>query len=684
MKITRHICPRNCFDSCSILAYSQKGVLERVEGDRAQSYTGGRLCAKGYAYVNSTYSSERIIQPMRQKGNGSGRWEKITWDEALTQICEKILTIKEKYGSLLPLAFVKGSGNLGALHGAFEGLWNATGYCTKTVGSLCWAAGNDAHIQSFGEQVLNPDPEILPETDAVILWGVNPAWTATHSATLLQKLKAKGGRVVVVDIFQTATANLADLFIELRPGGDSFLALGILKLLDQEGFFEVRPELVKDSFGGAELLARLKKYTLDFFLRGAGVAAKEMHELAKIITTQERLLVWPGLGLQRHTYGGESIQAIHTLVAMSGKLGVNRGVLYPQAQFLSQNSGRIKSFAPPAGSVGLNGQPAHRLIEISSLARRLAEAQPPVEMIFVANANPLARTGDAARLREVMHQTGLVVTVDQFLTATGRESDLILPAAGFFESWDLNVSYWHRWVGVNQQSIAPVGESRSDLQIAWSLAAKLNQLNPGSCNFPETGIEVEWAKREFSPWLSEHLGGASFEDLFHGPQKLTNLETDFTPQNKIAIRDQDVLRGLHLAQAPAGYPYRFVTPHSFGTLNSQFQDLEWLKEADSEGYLMIHPETALATGVKNKGTAVIYNPYGRARLPVQVTTRVQPKLLVCYSGRGLDREPINTLIGPGETNMGRSKTGSPGVAFHDTFVNIVPGSEGYDSARLSD
>ena len=126
-RVTRHVCPRNCYDTCGMLAYVRNGKLEKITGDPGHGYTNGKLCSKGYNYIRMVYDPSRLQFPMRQIGRGSGKWERITWDTAIEIICRKIIELKERYHSTLPLCLNKYSGNFGVLHYAVEGMFNSLG-----------------------------------------------------------------------------------------------------------------------------------------------------------------------------------------------------------------------------------------------------------------------------------------------------------------------------------------------------------------------------------------------------------------------------------------------------------------------------------------------------------------------------------------------------------------------------
>ena len=140
-KIVHSACPRNCYDTCSILSTVEDGVLKRVEGDKANTYTRGRLCAKGFSYTRSVYSPDRIKYPMRQSKRGGGRWERISWPDAFDIIAKKILAIKKEYGNTLPICLDKYSGNFNLLNYCVEGMMSSIGHTTRATGTPCWPAG---------------------------------------------------------------------------------------------------------------------------------------------------------------------------------------------------------------------------------------------------------------------------------------------------------------------------------------------------------------------------------------------------------------------------------------------------------------------------------------------------------------------------------------------------------------
>ena len=214
---TRHVCPRNCYSSCSILGYSKNGYLKKVTGDPSHGYTKGLLCAKGYHYINQVYHQDRLKYPMRQYPRGSGNWQRITWEEAMNTIAEKIIDLYERYDLHLSLALNKYSGNMGVLHHAMEGFFNGLGKTSRAVGNPCWAPGMDALFYDYGGYQTSDMEDIL-HAKTIILWGVNPVWTAIHSMNYIYEAQKHGAKVITIDPVYTETAKKSDAFLQSEAG----------------------------------------------------------------------------------------------------------------------------------------------------------------------------------------------------------------------------------------------------------------------------------------------------------------------------------------------------------------------------------------------------------------------------------------------------------------------------------
>ena len=316
-QVFRNACPRNCYDTCSIKTYVKDGVLQFLEGASESTFTKGSLCVKGYAYPRRVYSPDRIKYPMIQEGRGSGRWRRLSWDEAMDIISDKILDIKKRDGSLLGLGLTKYSGQFGIVNYGVEGMMSSLGYTTRFVGTPCWPAGIDAQNYDLGDMWCN-DPEDMVKAKYIIVWGANPAWCSMHSMKYLYEAKRRGAKVLVIDPIFTQTAAKADVFWHVRTGADGALALGMARhLLDMD---MVDREFVSQYAVGFEEFADYlrKNITVEWAANVSGIPVSEIREVTEEFAAAKPATVWIGFGMQRHTNGGAMVRAIDAFVAMYG------------------------------------------------------------------------------------------------------------------------------------------------------------------------------------------------------------------------------------------------------------------------------------------------------------------------------------------------------------------------------
>ena len=672
-QITRHICPRNCYDTCGMLAYVRKGRLEKITGDPAHGYTKGKLCSKGQNYVRRVYSPERIRFPLRQLGRGSGRWERITWEQAMAIICEKIVNLQDRCHSLLPLCLNKYSGNFGVLHTAVEGMFNSLGPTTQARGSPCWSAGLDAQLYDMGDN-RNSEPAELEKAKILILWGVNPAWTAIHSLPYIYRAQAKGARVIVIDPLYTQTARKADYFVQIKPGADGALALAVAKIIYESGKAD-QHFIDNYTHGWPAFREYLAGLDLEYLSDQCGQETGRLHELAAIISAAGPVFIWAGFGLQRHVHGGQTLRAIDALGAITGCIGrPGGGVHYAHQLTWGFNYNFLKD-------------PGNRYLNINSFAHDLSGLkEQPVKMLWVSCRNLLTQDTAGGLLRQELGKLELIITVEQFLTETACYSDLVLPATTQFEELDVVPSYWHHWIGLNEQAISPYFEAKSDLEIAQLLTKTLNQNRPGSSSFPSEKSAASFLDEEFNEKLYALLAITHWSELADGPRQAAVAATAWsskafaTPSGKFeffsAAAQRESMPPLPLYRQGMSpwnqYPYWFITAHAQQGLNSQFQNIVQLTKV-KKPVVFIHPRTAAVKGVQTGQMLRVYNQLAAITLQAHISPDTPPDILVCYQGwLPGSAARLNDLNDGLPTDMGRVSTGTPGVAFYDVFVNFDP------------
>ena len=698
----RNACSRNCYDTCSIVSYVKNGVLKFVEGAPESSFTAGGLCVKGNSYVRRVYSPDRIKYPMEQQGRGTGKWKRLSWDEAMDKIARKILEIKARDGSLLGLALSKYSGSFGITHYGVEGMMSSLGYTTRLVGTPCWPAGMDAQNFDMGNMLCN-DPEDLPLARYVIVRGANPAWCSVHSMKFLYAAQEAGAKLVVVDPVFTQTAAKSDEYVQVRTGEDGALALGMCRHILDRSLYD-KEWVTAHSIGFDEFAAYLREHvTIEWAAQKSGVPASHIAAIAEEFAQARPATIWIGYGMQRHVNGGASVRILDALVAMTGNIGKpGGGARYAQMQtwgfnYHAKNQKQPESSKGWIGASGPKGEfdfsgvkenvkYADRTININKTAQEILDTKDPqVRMLWVACKNILSQDFDRPKMLKAFNKLEMVVVVDQFFNQTVEQADIVLPVTTFFEEWNINASYWHYWLSLNEQAVKPLHEAKSDIEIAAALSKRMNELAPGSCTFPTTVDTKDWTAQEFNKKELDLFGISSWEELRKGPvkAKLTSSApwsdgVFATPSKKYEFHSDLCAKNGHDALVmykegrPAYDKLRLLTPHSKFAINSQFQNLDWMADFNSEPYVYIHPRTAALRGIGHGDAVRVFNKVGEVRLAAQLTADVPPDTLLMYEGwyKGLAFNCQN-LVDDLSSDMGSFKTGAPGVAIHDQFADVV-------------
>lgn len=677
IKKTRHVCPRNCYDTCSIIAHTHDNVVKKVEGDPLQTYTAGKLCTKGYSYINRLYHPDRLKTPLKQTHRGSGVFEKISWDEAMDIISDKILSLYDRYKSHKSLVLNKYSGNFGVLHNAAEGFFNSLGSSSQAIGSPCWSAGLDANVYDFGNY-LTSSPEQMAKAKLIILWGVNPAWTAIHSMPYIYQARSQGAEIIVIDPVFTASAKKSTIYFQVKPGSDLYLATALAKIIYEKNLYN-HNFIDKHSHGWQDYASLLANYQLEDLAEKCGQKIENIEKLASLMANSSPMTVWTGFGLQRHRYGGQTIRAINALVAMTGNIGIAGGGV----QYAHQETWKFNGFTE------MLGQKADiRSISINNFTEELnALNDPPAHFLWISCRNLLTQSPARKELYQALGKLDMIVTVDQFMTPTAKFSDLILPTTTQFEEWDIVSSYWHHWIAINQPAITPYHESKSELAIAQTLAKALNKKRPNTSSFPTDLSERDFIEKEFNPDIYHKLEISSWRELLEGPRQYKNpvawdrLDFD-TPSGKFefysteALKDELPATALELnydyVDKNISYPYWLITPHSQFGLNSQFQNLDLIQKLNEGPFVIIHSNIAREKSLYDSSLAKIHNRLGSFTAKTIISDDIAPDTIVFYQGWYPNSDVyINDLVPGTITDMGKRATGSQGMAFYNTFVNIT-------------
>jgi anaerobic selenocysteine-containing dehydrogenase len=682
------VCPHDCPDTCGIVVTVDRagGRAVDLRGDREHPFTRGFLCQKVANYLDRVYHPERLLHPMRRIGKkGDGRFERISWAEAVREIAARFKEIAASDAgpqAILPYSYAGTMGKLmyGSLDRRFFHRLGAS-LLDRTICATAGAAGCDV---TLGTRAMT-DPEAAVDCRFIVNWGSNTAVTNIHFWKIEHEARKRGARIVTIDPYRSPTAAKSDWWIPIRPGTDAALALGVMHVIFREGWHD-SDYLENHCVGANELRERvMKEYPLARVSRITGLGIEEIERFAREYARSRDLFGGPALirvnyGLQRHGGGGMAVRAIVCLPALTGDWR------YPGAGALLSTS-KAYTFDDDYLTRPDLIPPGTRTINMVQLAEALHGELPgpPVNALFVYNSNPATVCPDQSRVHSGLAREDLFTVVhDQFQTDTADFADIVLPATSQLEHFDIHNSYGHLYVQANNPAIAPLGEAKPNTEVFRLLGRAM-------------GFEPELFAESDEELAARSLqGGGALEGITlgaakQGPMRL-NLPRGWapfavgkfpTPSGKCELYSEREARAgrdplPHYApphedpqtrpELAAKYPLQLLTPPAPEFLNSTFVNVDALRRGAGERTLEIHPSDAGARGISDGQGVTVFNDRGRFRAKAVLANSVKPGVVVSlgllwrrYSSDGVN---CNSTTSTAITDLGG------GATFFDNLVEV--------------
>ena len=622
-RIVNGACPLDCPDTCAWqIEVNDSGRAIDMRGDRDHPFTRGALCGKVNRYLDMLHGPDRLLYPQRRVGDkGSGRFERISWDDAIELAAEGIGGSIERHGpeTVLPYYY---AGTMGLVQGWMLGprLFAALG-ASRLATTICSAAAEAAHSSMHGEKV-GLDPEDIAHANVVIAWGGNLLNSNVHQWRFILSARERGAHIVTIDPLRTATADGSDEHIQPRPGTDGALALGLMRSVLDAGAAD-EDWLERHTVGWPELKARLGDWPVERSATECGVDTEQIRKLATRMTSAGPTAIRMGLGLQRHGGAGAAVRAIMAIPSVTGDWR------YVGGGAVSSTGGHFP-FATDAtvSPIGLE-QPAARTLNMSRLGEALLDVDdPPVSTLVVFNANPGASNPSQRRVREGLARTDLfTVVLEQRMTDTADLADLVLPATMQPEHLDVHAAYGHLYATWNEPAADPPGECLSNTEIFRRLATALGLEHPRLHDSDEdiarqlldtdgcraAGITVETLReRGWMRTVEYPTGTAPFA---HGGFPTESGRVQLLDPT-LASLGVDPLVGYvppHESTDAAleeRYPLVLLCPASRFFVNSTFASTPWHLQKTGPLAVHIHPEDAAERGLEEGDPIVVRNDRG--------------------------------------------------------------------------
>ena len=647
-------CGHNCGGSCLLIAHVEDGVVKRITTDA--SVPDGpeapqlRACLKGRAYRQRIYHPDRLQYPLKRTGErGSGQFERVGWIEALDAIAEKMIAIREKHGPTSVMNISHSATNCHAYHNAscLNRLLNMSGGQTTMESHVSNDGAVFAAFHTYGTVFTANERDDLLNSKMIIMWGWNPAdsiWS-TNSSYYVALAREKGARVVAIDPRLTdSAAVLADKWIPIRPGTDTAMLIAMAhviidKNLQDQAFldkYSVGFEKFREYVMGTEDgVPKTPQWAEEI----TGVSAETIVELALAYATAKPAALVPGYGPCRVNHGEQFSRAAAALAAMTGNVGVPGGDAgipvfgFPIMTKVMQFPG---GYGPDNVSVHFNNW-ADAIIE-----GRAGGYLSDIKMVYSVAGNTVNQLGNVRKADRALKTLDFMVVHEQFMTATARYADYVLPVTTQFERNDVFTPWLSgHYIISSNQAIEPYGECKNDIDICAELAERL-------------GIE-KYNEMSEQEWLTFLTGSADIQDMEEFKERgslkyqLERTHVAFreqiediegapfsTPSGKIEIFSQSIADmekpdvppipkyiPLSEHEGNSEFDLSLVTGHGKKSCNSMFYNLPWMKEVE-EQELWINPIDATKRGISNGDRVKATSAVGATILPARVTERIIP------------------------------------------------------------
>ncbi|WP_337176987.1 molybdopterin oxidoreductase family protein [Paludisphaera sp.] len=683
--VVRNVCPLDCPDTCSMIVTVRGGEAIGLKGDPDHPFTRGFLCRKMARYLERVYGERRLMNPMRRVGaKGEGRFERISWDEALDAIAGRFRDVAASVDgpqAILPYSYYGTMGKIQA-SGLDRRFFHRLG-ASQLDRTICASAGGLGYEYTVGRGRLGADPLAASRCKLVVNWGSNTVDTNPHLWSLMVEARKKhGATIVTVDPYRSTTAARSDWHVQPRPGTDAALALGLMHVIFRDGL-EDRDYLERATVGAPLLRDRvLEEYPPARVADITGVDANTIEAFARRLATERPSLIRLNYGMQRHHGGGMAVRTIACLPAVVGSWRDHGGGA------LLSTSGAYDFDVARLTRPDLS-PPGTRVVNMNQLGEALAGELPgpPIRALYVYNSNPAAVAPNQAKVLEGLRRDDLFTVVHElFPTDTCDYADIVLPATTQLEHVDLMGSYGHHEVMYNPRAIEPRGECRSNADVFRALAARMGfepELFPDDDTLIREalgdgpslrGITPERLRAEGSIRLTLPETYAPFADgVFPTPSGKCELYSErmardgFDPLPTYTPPLEDPRSRPELA---ARYPIQLLSPPRPSFLNSTFADSPRHRATAGDPTVEMADDDARARNVAEGAWVVVYNARGAFRARASLTGAVRPGVAVA-SGIHWNK------LSPGGSNANATTSSAlsdmgGGATFFDNLVEIRP------------
>jgi len=690
-KIITTTCSYDCGARCLLKVHLKEGRILRITSGKVKGL-GISACPRGLAQKDVVYSPERIMQPLKRTGKrGEGRFEAISWDEALDTVAGQLKKTIEKFGTE-SIYYLAGSGSLSTLRNTrdvVKRFFALLGKCSTTWGGMSFEGALQSSLATFGTPYTGGTRDNLLFSKLLILWGWNPLVSRFGSDTesILAKAKESGIKIISVDPKKNRSCRyLSDEWISIRPGTDAAMLIAMAHVMIDEGLYD------KDF---------ISKYTEGFkafkdYVTGAedgiiknpgwaqpicGVSAEKIAWLARQYAQNKPAALITGWAPGRSAAGEQFHRAASVLAAMTANIGVKGGFVSGGTDLFRMGLFKEKVPVPQSNHNMIHTADFYDAIIHGTLKQYPADCR----LLYIAGCNLLNQYLNLNNGIQALSKPDFIVLHELFLTPTAKYADIILPVSHFLERDDIG----HPWLGgpyliFMNKVVSNLPGLKSDFEIFSELAPKVG-IKDYNNNSDKEWLKVIMENEPDFPNINTLKKDGVYKIKHEGPfipfkEQIEDIKNNPfpTPSGKIEIYSSRFSQmnnpllpaipkyitfseGAQDADSNRDFPLQLITPHSRARVNSQFVNVKGLKKLEDDN-IYINVKDAKARGIKNSDRVFVFNARGRIFVKAKVTLDIMPGVVSLDQGQWYNPDADGTDKGGCVNVLTRSKA-SPAGAF---------------------
>jgi anaerobic selenocysteine-containing dehydrogenase len=657
----------DCPDSCALEVVVENEKIARIQAaaidQTPHPNTQGFICEKISKFDRRVYHRDRVLYPQRRVGaKGEARFERISWDDAISTIAQQFHATINRWGAeaILPYHYDGSNGLLS--HEFLDAYFFAKLGASRLARTLCAAPATAVAMGMYGKMP-GVAFEDYPNARAIVVWGANPKFSNIHLVPYLRQAKRNGAFIAILDPIRNFTSGEADLHLPLYPGADLPVALAMIREWNRAGRLD-RAFLAEHADGLEPLLAAASAWPLDRAAAEARVPPGDIERLARVFADSSPAVIRVGWGIERNRNGGQALAAVLAMPALLGKFGV------PGGGYTLSNSGAAK--LDMTKLFGPDSPPSRwttRELNMSQLGSQLENGlAPPIKCLFIYDCNPAATAPDQnSVLRGLAREDLFTVVHEQVMTDTARYADILLPAVTFLEQHEIKRSYGSYIMGGVQPAIEPCGEARpnewvfarlgqamgfTDGPFAWDTSTCLRKVAEalslsGQPGDPQTAMNGGIQRYSFPG-----AGPVQFHSVWpltsDGKVHLTPPALGRKPFQYESVNQEE-------------FPLALVSASNNKLISSTLGEFNY-----PELWLTLCPKDAAARAISESDEVRVFNRLGEVRCRARISDRMREG--VCGLPKGAWRNS--------------SKNGQTATALCSQEVNLVGGGACFNDARV--